>query len=208
MFSFENTALIIVDMQNAFCSPEGSFRKRGFRILNLDKVLRISKSIVSLARQEDLLTIFTKIVYDSSYSDAGLLINKIAPEIKQHGGYIEDSWDSEIVDILKPKEIDIIITKKRYDPFYETDLEGILQQNNISNLVVIGLLTNVCVEACIRSAFDRDFHVAIVPEATSTYSQNLLTSSLETIKSHFGSIISYEEILKLSNKYKVDLRVM
>lgn len=200
MYWVNNTALIVVDMQNAFCSPEGSFNRRGFSILNLKKVLETTKSLLSIAHKDGLLAIFTKMAYKQDYSDAGLLVKYIAPEIVQLEGYLENSWDSEIVETLRPQENDIIITKRRYDPFFNTNFEMILRENRITELLVVGLLTNVCVETCVRSAFDRDFKVTLVREGTSTYSKRLLNASLDTIEKHFGKVISYNELIELRNK--------
>ena len=91
----KRTALILVDAQNAFCAKKGSFWKRGLSILNLNNTLRTMKSLLSFARKRKWLVIFTKLAYKQDYSDAGLLLKR-NPKIAELGGYIENSWDSEI----------------------------------------------------------------------------------------------------------------
>lgn len=192
----KNSALVLVDMQNAFCSKDGSFWKRGNSILNLDGVLKTTRLLLNFARKEKWLIIFTRLAYKPDYSDAGLLVKR-NPEIKKIGGYIENTWDSEIIDALKPQKHEIVITKKRYDPFYNTNFEEILKKKKIKKLIVVGLLTNVCVESLVRSVFDRDLEVIVVKDGTSTYSKELYSNSLETIEKHFAKIVNFDK-LKIS----------
>lgn len=187
------TALILVDMQNAFCSRDGSFLKRGNSILNLNNVLKTTKLLLDFARKKKWLIIFTKLAYKSDYSDAGLLLKR-NPLIRKVRSYIENTEDSEIIDFLKPQNYEVIITKKRYDPFYNTNLGKILEKNKIKKLIVTGLLTNVCVESLVRSAFDRDFEVIVVKDGTSTYSKEIYDNSLKTIKKHFAKIMNFKKL--------------
>ncbi len=191
----KKTALIIVDMQNAFCSKEGSFWKRGRKILNLDKILKINQKLLSFARDKKWIVIFVKLVYKKDYSNAGLLV-KNNPEIIKLKAYQENTWDSEIVDILKPRKNEYIIKKQKHDPFIGTDLLRILQKNKIKRIIISGVATNICVESTIRSAFDNDFETILIKNATSTCSRKLYNASLETINKSFGKVISLNELIK------------
>lgn len=194
-----NTALIIVDMQNAFCSKNGSFWKRGRRILNLKKVLSTNKKLISFARNKKWLVIFTKLVFKKDYSDGGLLVKR-NPKIVQLEAYKEGGWDSEIAESLEPRKNEYIIIKKRHDPFIGTNLLQILRKNNIRRVIVSGVVTNICVESTVRSAFDHDFETILIKDGTSTSSRKLYVSSLETVNKSFGDVMSSEELfLKFEN---------
>jgi ureidoacrylate peracid hydrolase len=189
------TALIVVAMQNAFCHPEGSFKKRGYKIINLDQVIETNKKLIDYFHDKSWPIIYTRLAYKLDYSDAGLLLVK-HPQIKQLNAYIRGSFDSAIFEYLYPLPEDVILNKTRYDPFVKTKLESILKQREINHIIVSGLLTNVCVESTIRSAFDRDFKVTLIPDATSTYSKELYESSIETIKRHFAEVCPFNELIK------------
>jgi len=188
-----NTALIIVDMQNAFCSKNGSFGKRGRKILNLKKILNINKKLISFARDKKLLVIFTKLVFKKDYSDGGLLVKR-NPKIIELGAYMEGSPDSEIVNFLKPQKNEYIIVKKRHDPFIGTNLLQILRKNNIKRVIVSGVVTNICVESTVRSSFDHDFETILIEDGTSASSRKSYISSLETISKSFGDVMSLSEL--------------
>jgi len=190
-----DTALIIVDMQNAFCSEEGSFWKRGRKILNLKRTIKINQKLLSFARKSGWLIIFTKLVFKKDYSDGGLLVKR-NPKIVEFRAFEEGSWDSEITDFLKPLKGEYVIVKKRHDPFIGTNLLKILKKNNIKRIVIAGVATNICVESTIRSAFDNDFETILIKDATQTSSKKLYNASLETIKNSFGEVISFNELLR------------
>jgi len=192
--SMPATALIVIDVQNAFCHPEGSFRKRGYELLEVERVIEAIQKLLCLARKLGWLVVFTKTQFRSDYSNAGLLVRQIAPEIAQLKGYQEGSWDAELIPQLTPQSGEVIITKTRYDPFVDTYIEQILKRHGVNQIVVCGLLTNVCVESCVRSAFDRDFKVILAADAVTTYSSELHAASLKTIEHHFGTVKTTNEI--------------
>jgi ureidoacrylate peracid hydrolase len=183
-------ALIIIDMQNAFFI--GSFVKRGFELLNKEQIIENTKNILAYAREKQWLTIFTKLEFASDYSDAGLLVKKF-PEIIQLHAY--QGKDAEIINELKPKLNEIVIAKKQYDSFYNTKLEHVLQEKKIDKIVIAGVLTNVCVESTVRSAFEKGFEIEVISDATTTYDKELKNASLKTIEKHFGSIITIDKLL-------------
>mgnify|MGYP001576397341 CR=1 FL=1 len=188
-------AVLIVDMQNAFCSRNGSFSKRGFKLLNLDKTIRTIQKIIKLAEKNKWPIIFTRLEFTKNYSDAGLLV-KNAPEIKRLKAYQKNSFDSQIIGQLKYPDNAIIIAKTRYDPFQGTGLEKKLRQNKIGQIIVAGVLTNVCVESTVRSAFDKDFEILIVEDGTTTYSKKLQKASLTTLGKHFAKVVSLKNLNK------------
>lgn len=77
-------------MQNASCSKEGSFWKRGRKILNLNKILKVNQKLLSFARDKNWIIIFVKLVYKKDYSNAGLLV-KNNPEIIKLKAYQENT---------------------------------------------------------------------------------------------------------------------
>ncbi len=189
------TGLIVVDMQNAFCHPNGSFRKRGYSIIELDSVIETNRRLIDFAHNKSWLVIYTRLAYQPDYSDAGLLLKK-HPKIRQLCAYVRGSFDSEIFEDLSLAKSDVLLTKTRYDPFIGANLEEILKQNKLKHLIVGGLLTNICVESTVRSAFDREFEVTLVSDATSTYSEELYRNSLETMKRHFADVYTFDSLVK------------
>jgi len=191
----KKTALVIIDMQNAFCAKRGSSARRGMKALNINAVISNIKKVISVARSKGWPVIFTRLAFNSDYSDAGLLIKR-SPQIRELHAYEENSWDSQIIRELSLKKDDIILTKKRYDGFMGTGLEKILKRNKVNRLIVGGILTNVCVESMVRSAFDRGFETTVISDMVSSYSKNAHQNALRTMKRHFSQVTSTKLFLE------------
>jgi len=189
-----HTAFLIVDAQNAFCSAGGSFRQRGYILPCVSATLRVMDSMLAMAHKRGDLVAFTQLAYAQAYRDAGLLVHDIAPAIKKLGAYLAGTWDSEVYGFENRLPSDIVIRKRRYDPFFKTDLERMLVRNQVGRIVVAGLLTNVCVESCVRSAFDRDYQVVVVSDGCTTYSKALHHASLETMDKHLAHVLPFKSL--------------
>ena len=96
---------------------------------------------------------------------------------------------------LKPKEGDFVIRKNRYSAFKNTELDDILRKLEVTNVVITGVLTHLCVETTARDAFMNDFEVRIVVDGTASETEILHLSSLRTLASGFAIPVTADEIL-------------
>ncbi|QRV16649.1 cysteine hydrolase [Haloterrigena salifodinae] len=152
----DSTAVVVVDMQNGFCHPDGSLYAPGS-----EAVIEPIADLVERGREAGAQVIFTRDVHppeqfeDAHYYD----------EFDQWGEHVlEGSWDAEIVDELPVEEADHVVEKHTYDAFHNTELEGWLNARGIDDLVICGTLANVCVLHTAGSAGVRDFRPIMVED--------------------------------------------
>jgi nicotinamidase-related amidase len=131
------TALVVVDMQNGFCHPDGSLYAPGS-----EEAIEPVGEVVERARGAGAPVVWTRDVHppeqfeDAHYYD----------EFDRWGEHVlEGSWEAEIVEELEPREADLVDVKQTYDAFYRTELEGWLEAHRIADLEVCGTLANDCV---------------------------------------------------------------
>ena len=191
----QNSALIVVDMQNGFCNPAGSFAKIGLDIEMCTDAIEGCKTLVENARAAGVPVIFTRYVYQPGYADGGVVVHDLLPAIKEVNSLAAGSWDAEIVDQLKPKADEIIIDKSRYSAFYGTRLEPLLTSLGTKDLVVCGVTTNMCVETTARDASQRDYHVYVVSDATGELDRSRHDHALFTIGFGFGWVVNTNEVI-------------
>jgi len=79
---------------------------------------------------------------------------------------VRDTWNTDIVDELRPDASDIVLYKHRYSGFYQTDLDTVLKSRDITSLVFAGWTTSVCVESTVRDAMFRDYHCLVLEDCT------------------------------------------
>lgn len=84
--------------------------------------------------------------------------------------------------------------KQEYDAFYKTGLEEVLNNNGIKKLIVTGVMTHLCVETTVRSAFVRGFQPILPVNGTATYNEEFHKASLVNL-SHGFAILTTMEVL-------------
>src|SRR5699024_9924792 len=113
------------------------------------------------------------------------IFNQIRSAVRDVGGGVKGTWDSEIIDLLEPKESEFVIKKVRYDSFYSTNLDSVLRFNQIDSLIICGVTTNVCVASAARSASERDYEVFVISDATGEIETRFHDSALATLADYY-----------------------
>ena len=140
------TAVMVIDMQNDFIEEKGKLH-----VPRSEKLIKPIKSILDKAREAGATIIYTQ---DWHHDDD--------PEFEVWGEHaLADSWGAEIVEELKPKEGEFVVKKPSYDAFYGTPLEHILRYRGLENLILTGVLANICVLHTAGSAAMRGYRLII-----------------------------------------------
>ena len=113
-----NTALIVIDMTNGWCSPDGHMTKLGFDTAMCRKAVDKCSSLIKYAHDSKVPVIFTRHIYREDYSDSGFIVDEIMPELKSVKPASADAWSNQIVDRLDPQPEDIVVIKNRYSAFF------------------------------------------------------------------------------------------
>ena len=177
-------ALIVVDMQNGFCHPEGSFPRIGLGLEGADAAVRNAAIAVKQARAGGVPVIFTRHIYRLGRADEGPALIRNSPALTLVNGLAAGSWDADVVDDLDCEPDDLRVDKVRFDAFQWTSLEPLLRGLSASRLVICGVVTNLCVESTVRSAFMRDYPVTLIEDACAAKTRRLHELSIEVLRSY------------------------
>jgi ureidoacrylate peracid hydrolase len=185
----ENTALIVVDMQNGFCHPDGSIAQ-AMPIDENMRVIPMVKSLVDAAHAAGL-TAFWSIqehIADDKSIDRSRLDNPQAALTTPP--CLRGSWDAELVDDLVPSvlERDVRIVKHRASAFYGTSLEVDLRMRGIRQVIVCGVTTSYCVDGTVRDAYSRDLGVIVAGDACASPWPDLHAATLKNIAIFHGTV--------------------
>ena len=165
------TALLAIDMQVDFLSPDGYFARKGYDASPLRAVIPIVKTLASAARAAGVRVIWTRQGYRADLADvapydrwrnarAGIPLTPGdgASLLRGSAGY-------DIVPELAPEANDFIVDKTANGAFYETDLDLVLRAQGITHLIFTGCTTDVCVHTTLREANDRKYQCLLVEDA-------------------------------------------
>lgn len=191
----ERTALIVVDMQNGFCHPEGSLQKSGLSIAMCEAAVAPCRRLIDAAHAADVPVVYLQVEWRRDRSDAGVIFREVMGGVLHESALLSGTWDAQIVDELKPTEADYLIHKNRFSGFYGTRLEPLLRSLGIENLVVCGVTTNMCVETTVRDAAQRDFRCFVVADAVGEVDRDVHEGSLKTLGFAFAKVVGGDEVV-------------
>ncbi len=204
-FDTSRAALLAIDLQRAFCSPDGSVARQGRDVSSCGVALAVCIKLADAARRADMPVIWTRIVLRPDYADGGVFIHELRPGLKQAGGLQAGTDDVEFMPEVQVREDDYVIDKRRYSAFLRTKLEDILRARRIECLLVGGVTTSMCVESTVRDAGQRDYKTFIVREACADFADERHAASLEAMAFGFGRVISHNEALSVLKAGRADL---
>lgn len=202
------SAVIVVDMQNAFASRNGMLDIAGADLSGASHVVDVTAQVLAAARCAGIPVVYLQMGYKADLSDSGgpqspnwhkelgIRLMNCRPELK--GTLVtEGTWDFAIVEELTPQPGDIVIVKTRYSGFARTGLDAELQARNVRYLFFTGIATNVCVESTLRDAFFLDYWPILITDASlAAGPPPVQEATIFNIENYFGWTISSGEFLE------------
>ena len=189
----EHTVILVVDMQNDYCHPEGAMARHGIHLISLDAMTEKLNSLTETAREAGAKVIFVKTTHDE-WTDSP--VRKALPRYQTMYLCKTDSWGAEFYGV-SPRPDDRIVTKHRFSAFLNTELDVILRAMEIKTVIVCGVATHVCVDCTARDAFQRDYFTVIPADCTTTSDPQLQESTLINLERHYGDITTSDEVIKI-----------
>jgi ureidoacrylate peracid hydrolase len=177
-------ALLVIDMQNAFCHPDGPFTHMDMGLEGALEAVANAAVAVGQARQAGIPVVFTRHVYRPGRADEGQALKANSPALASLQGLAATSWDARVMDELGCGPDDLVVDKVRFDAFQWTSLEPLLRGLAVAELVICGVVTNLCVESTVRSAFMRDFPVTLLADCCAAKTRRLHELSLEVLSAY------------------------
>jgi len=189
----KNAALVVVDVQNDFVSPNGSAGKRGEDVSAAMAIMSPLSRLINEARRVGLTIVYIRTTH-SEWTDTPSWIYRTS----QKGGLStcrEGTWGAEFYDGIAPLPTERVVVKHRYSAFINTDLNTVLKARNIQSVLVCGVATNVCVETTARDAYMFDYYVTMIDDCSAAYEAKLHLGTLENMRRHFGLVVSSKDIV-------------
>ncbi|CAG8537407.1 3248_t:CDS:2 [Gigaspora margarita] len=179
----EKAALLVIDMQEFFRSDV------------VDKIIPSVKSIVLTCHKKGIPVLWTQHGHMNVEFDGGALARwwKILKELESIVSRSPTSINT----------LDFIIqSKTRYDAFYKTELNSFLISFGIKTLIISGVKTNLCCETTARRAFDENYNIVFLEDATATDTKEMHKATLLNIGYGWGIVATVDHTIKWLSTYE------
>jgi ureidoacrylate peracid hydrolase len=197
-------ALIVVDMQNDFCHPDGAEAAMGAEVGLAAPMAQRLKALIAEARAVRLRTIFVR-THHSPWTNSAVWLGRAGGR-HAHSHVtlcLPGSWGSDFYDGVEPRTSadcspetsDFVVTKHRYSGFVGTDLELVLRSQRLETLIMTGTASNGCVEATARDGFHRDHAIVYVSDCSVASTEARHQECLQRVRS-WATVVTADEIVR------------
>jgi ureidoacrylate peracid hydrolase len=202
----KKAALIIVDMQNDFVHPEGSFahlaRERPEAKIDMPFLMGTIPHVQRLAdafRKTGRPVVYVAHVLKPDYSDAQFPYWRVGiePASGNRTHCVEGTWGAQIIDDLKPQESEHLVVKKGFGGFANTPLDTILRNMDVTTCVVSGVTTCVCVSTTVRGGVEHNYRMILVRDAVAEVNRATHDAELETMDRLFADVKTADEVIAM-----------
>lgn len=192
----KETAVLVIDVQNDFCHPEGALWRKSPTGMEMDfrKITNNLEKVLHQLRQKGVDTIFIQTIHSSWTDSMTWKLRKVYDETNPI--CLEGSWGAGFFS-LNPQSSDLVITKNRYSAFLGTNLDLVLRSRNKHCVVLTGFMANVCVETTARDAFQYNYRVYLLEDCVGAATRREYEAALLNIDKYFGSVVHSDSFLNL-----------
>lgn len=209
------TVVLVVDMQNDFGSKGGMFDRSGFDISIVQRAIPPTAKVLAAARSAGIKVVYLKMGFRPDLSDMGAPgspnrahLHHIgvgtpmrAPNGSESRILVRDTWNTEIVDELRPEASDTVLYKHHYSGFFQTDLDKRLRRLGTRTIIFTGCTTSVCVESTLRDAMFRDYSPVLLADCSGEVvgcglPRSNHEASLLLIQERFGWVSTSDEFVR------------
>jgi nicotinamidase-related amidase len=186
-------ALVIIDMQRDFLEPGGFGAMLGNDVSLLRRAIAPTARLLDAARRSEMLIIHTREGHRPDLSDLspakkarGRLPTRIGDPGPMGRILIRGEAGQDFIPELYPRAGEPIIDKPGKGAFYATDLTAVLRNQRITQLLVCGVTTEVCVSTTVREANDRGYDCLVVEDCCASYFPEFHRSALAMVMAQGG----------------------
>lgn len=205
------SAVIVIDMQNDFCHPQGWFGQKGVNMRATRKPIPVIAQLLPAWRHAggsvvwlnwgvrgDIANLSPTIRYKSQRPDAdgqpGVGYAECSP-IDQGPSVVPGTWGAQVVDELSAEPGDITVFKHRLSGFFDNELDSVLRQHGITTLLFTGVNTDRCVFSTLQDAGFLGYDCVLLKDACSTPSPAYVTRAIHFLVDKLHGFVGTAEAL-------------
>lgn len=193
-----HTALVIVDMQNDMCHPDGWFSQQGRDGAAIRGVIPQISRLLEAARSAGALPVFIEqtTLPDNLSDPAGWLYFKTRDGRTRTDYTLDGTWGQEVLSELEPRSGEPIVKKNRPSAFHDTNLDITLRARGIESVLITGCVTQGCVLATTLGASFSGYYTVLVRDCIQSHSPQQHEIALQFLGSRYD-LVTYDQVIRI-----------
>jgi nicotinamidase-related amidase len=190
-----HTVLVVIDVQNDFCSPDGSLAALGFDTSGVQEMVPRLRRLVDAARDAGMPVLFVKTLHDA-HTDSPQWLGRVGngPGTERTGLTCRTgTWGSGFYQLV-PGPDEQVVVKNRFSAFVGTNLDMVLRTRGAQSLLFTGVTTETCVESSLREGLFHEYYVSLVEDCAASYSRAAHSASAQAVAQNFGTVVTSEQL--------------
>lgn len=190
--------LVVIDVQNDFCHPEGRAARGGRDVSAVDLAVKRLSATIAAAREAAVPVVFVR-------TEHGAALDSLAwrrrfdarlsePNPVDNVNCATGSWGAEFYGV-EPVDGEAVVTKHRYSAFSSPEFRDVVRELGRPSLLMTGVATEVCVENTMRAAVDLDLLASVVSDCSATYSAEDHDAALAVLVRSFGPAFQSAQLI-------------
>ncbi len=198
----KSAALLIIDMQVDFASPEGLMGQWGADLSAVPAALAAAERLAATARKAGAPVVFVGLQTQEALDSAAWSerMRRRGVDADSEQGVCRAGTHGAAFVGPTPQEGEMVIPKLRYSGFFGTPLDAVLSARGIDTLVVAGLTTECCVDCTVRDAFHLDYHVFVARDACAAYEPDLHENALKALDLNCAILVDTDQVCAAWNE--------
>ena len=190
------TALVIIDMQVDFASPDGALGRAGLDMSLVAPALDAAQRLAAAARGAGTPVVFVGLQTQAALDSPAWRVRTLRRGGEPGEGDGLCRAGQRGADFVGPTPLagELVIPKIRYSGFFGTNLDAGLKALGVDTLLVCGLTTECCVDCTVRDAFHLDYHVFIAADACAAYEHSLHEGALKSLELNCAMLVATDEV--------------
>jgi nicotinamidase-related amidase len=197
--ALDRCALLVIDMQNDFVSPDGMMARFGFDLSMVQEIAPRLAKFIQEARQRGAFIVHTRVINDAAQNPPSWYAFWGPPAVT-----LEDSWGADFAPGFEPQEGEPVVTKYTYGAFTGTNLDNILRRREVKTLIVTGTGPSICAGDTMHQGFALGYHIVAPRDCLASFTVKgpefnriVQDVAMYILERHYGKVVTSEEILRV-----------
>ena len=182
-----HTALLVVDVQNDMCRPDGWMARQGRDVGAIQAAVPRIAQLAAAARECGVTVVLIEqtTLPDNASDSPAWLYFKTRDGRRRTDYTLDGSWGQQTLEEIGRGPGDLVVRKHRPSAFHATTLDLLLRARGVESVAVCGTITQGCVQATVMDASFHDYYVVVAGDAVQSFSQELHANALTFLRSRY-----------------------